>query len=293
VAARFFTEAVACHQSRTAAESRSLARAAETQPALRMKTVSPANRAEPAWAALYAAAARPPPSPKLRRRLSMPGPQPRHNARSVSKYSSGQNLNRRLLRLSDPCHFDLHSFSVSDGATGVSPVQRHGRRWPGGDARRSTSPLRLFPTPEPRRRQTGSHPPRDSARSPPSPRRRIAGHSSAGTRSSIGRNGAATAHAYSKTSSASPGQVRADSESTLLPRENPAALSASGQRSRRRVSKKISSSRLKHGPAHILVAQSSSWFANKVVPSDPRRQSRRELRAFNTRRSSVSAPGHR
>src|SRR6266576_440379 len=32
-------------------------------------------------------------------------------------------------------------------------------------------PLRLFPTPTPRRRQTGSHPPRDIARSPPSPQR--------------------------------------------------------------------------------------------------------------------------
>src|ERR1035441_6832947 len=44
-------------------------------------------------------------------------------------------------------------------------------QWPGEDVRRSTNPLTPFPTPEPHRRRTGSHPPPDTARSPPSPPR--------------------------------------------------------------------------------------------------------------------------
>src|ERR1019366_3406653 len=140
------------------------------------------------------------------------------------------------------------------------------------------APLRLFPTPEPRRRRTGSHPPHDTARSPPSPPRGSPATlppepvpASAGTELPRRRRNR-------KLLPRLPAKSREDVESTPLPREIPRRLAPSRERPRLR----IEMDRILRVEAWLRPhagAQSSSWFANKVVPSDPKRQNRHEVRA--------------
>src|ERR1039458_9817580 len=106
-----------------------------------------------------------------------------------------QTLDCRLFRLSDPRHFDLHrprAHALPDASTTSAP-------------NRISSPTRYR-----------SLPAFASAR--------IVGHISSGTRSSIGRKGAAVAQAYSKTSSASPGHVHGRLRVVSSTSPNPAAL---------------------------------------------------------------------
>src|ERR1039458_5290333 len=128
-----------------------------------------------------------------------------------------------------------------------------------------------FPTPEPHRRRTESHLSPDSARSPPSPPR--------GSPATLPPKPSPASAGMELTRRTRirkllprlPARSRADFESTLLPREI---------RRRPAIPREILRPRIeKDRPLPVEAwhrrhagAQSSSWFANKVVPSDPKRQ---------------------
>src|ERR1019366_6534460 len=151
-------------------------------------------------------------------------------------------------------------------------------QWPGEDVRRSTNPLTPFPTPEPHRRRTESHLSPDSARSPPSPPR--------GSPATLPPKPSPASAGMELTRRTRirkllprlPARSRADFESTLLPREIRRRPAIPREILRLRIEKDrplpVEAWHRRHAGA-----QSSSWFANKVVPSDPKRQSRRERRA--------------
>src|ERR1700687_118527 len=139
--------------------------------------------------------------------------------------------------------------------------------------------LSLFPTPEPRRRRSGSHPPRDSARSPPSPPHGSPAilppepvPASAGTELPRRRRSR-------KLPPRLPARSRANAESTPLPRGIPRRGAPLRESPRPRIEKDRTILQVEAWFHPHAGAQSSSWFANKVVPWGPRRQSRRELRA--------------
>src|SRR5260370_29838176 len=153
--------------------------------------------------------------------------------------------------------------------------------------------LSLFPTPEPRRRRSGSHPPRDSARSPPSPPRGSPPilppepvPPSDGTELPRRRRSR-------KFPPRLPARSRANAESTPLPRGIPRRGAPLRESPRPRIEKDRTILQVEAWFHPHAGAQASSWFANTCVPWGPRRQSRRELRAA-TRGVVLSAlAGHR
>src|ERR1039457_2050754 len=166
------------------------------------------------------------------------------------------------------------------------------QQWSAEDVRLSPNPLTPFPTPEPHRRRTGSHPPPDSARTPPSPQRGSPATlppalvpASAGMELILRTR-------IRKLLRRLPARSSADFEWTPAPREI---------RRRPAIPREILRPRIeKDRPLPVEAwhrrhagAQSSSWFANKVVPSDPKRQSRRERRASTRGAVPPALVGHR
>src|ERR1035437_6439118 len=137
---------------------------------------------------------------------------------------------------------------------------------------------------EQRQRRSGSRPLRDSARSPPSLERGSPATgppelvpTSAGTEPTQRTN-------IRKLLPPPPAPPKADSESPLLRREIPPYSAFSRESPRPRIEKDRSFP-AEAWPRRRAGAQSLSWSASRAVPSNPRRRSRRELRA--SRRGAV------